>query len=209
MVKEFEGDARSIILKLHHYHTKSNVAQHDIITLTTDITNLTLNDSWKGTVRQFLSHFKEKLRLLDSLVPVSDQLPETTRITFLQRAVQQNHDLRQIHVMDSVWRFKTDSTDALTCLPLIPTTTSFGMQHISMISIKSRKDLRERHSSPNKKKSVMMMNMPMQKNNFPLIQNQRNILHIQFISHHFTPRCHKSPSSLATSGRHFLRALNR
>ena len=82
--------------------------------MTTNITNLTLNDSWKGTVRQFLSHFKEKLRLLDSLVPVSDQLPETTRITFLQRAVQQNHDLRQMHVMDSVWRFKTDSTDALT-----------------------------------------------------------------------------------------------
>ena len=101
-------------MKLHHYHTKSNVAQQDIITLTTDITNLTLNDSWKGTVRQFLSHFKEELRLLDSLVPVSDQLPETTRITFLQKAVQQNHDLRQIHVMDSVWRFKTDSTDALT-----------------------------------------------------------------------------------------------
>ena len=114
LVKEFEGDARSIILKLHHYHTKSNVAQHDTITLTTDITNLTLNDTWKGTVRQFLSHFKEKLRLLDSLVPVSDQLPEITRITFLQRAVQQNHDLRQIHVMDSVWRFKTDSTDTLT-----------------------------------------------------------------------------------------------
>ena len=114
LVKEFEGDARSIILKLHHYHTKSNVAQHDIITLTTEITNLTLNDSWKGTVRQFLSHFKEKLSLLDSLVPVSDRLPEATRLTFLQRAVQQNHDLRQIHVMDSVWRFKTDSTEALT-----------------------------------------------------------------------------------------------
>ena len=113
LVKEFEGDAWSIILKLHHYHTKSNVAQHDIITLTTEIINLTLNDSWKGTVRQFLSHFKEKLRLLDSLVPVSDQLPETTRLTFLQRAVQQNHDLRQIHAMDSVWRFKTDSTEAM------------------------------------------------------------------------------------------------
>ena len=114
LVKEFESDARSIILKLHHYHTKSNVAKHDIITLNTDITNLTLNDSWKGTVRQFLSHFKEKLRLLDSLVPVSDQLPETTRITFLQRAVQQNQDLRQIHVMDCVWRFKTDPTETLT-----------------------------------------------------------------------------------------------
>ena len=111
LVKEFEGDARSIFLKLHHYHTKSNVAQHDVITLTTEITNLTLNDSWKGAFRQFLSLFKEKLSLLDSLVPVSDQLPENTRITFLQRAVPQNHDLRQIHVMDSVWRFKTDSTE--------------------------------------------------------------------------------------------------
>ena len=111
LVKEFEGDARSIILKLHHYHTKSNVAQHDIITLTTDITNLTLNDSWKGTVRQFLSHFKEKLRLLDSLVPVSDQLPETTRITFLQRAVQQNHDLRQTLVNKCLAESGIDPTD--------------------------------------------------------------------------------------------------
>ena len=205
LVKEFEGDARSIILQLHHYHTKSNVAQHDIITLTTDITNLTLNDSWKGTVRQFLSHFKEKLRLLDSLVPVSDQLSETTRITFLQRAVQQNHDLRQMS-----WTLCGDSklTQQMPLL-LTPITTSFGMQPISMISIKSRKDLRERHSYPNKKKSVMMMNMPMQKNNFPLIQNKRNILPIQFISHHFIPKCHKSLSSLATSGKHFLKALNR
>ena len=206
LVKEFEGDARSIILKLHHYHTKSNVAQHDIITLTTEITNLTLNDSWKGTVRQFLSHFKEKLSLLDSLVPVSDQLPETTRLTFLQRAVQQNHDLRQIHVIDSVWRFKTDSKRPLL---LIHTITSFGMQPISMISIKPRKDLRERHSPLNKKISMMLMNMPMQKSNFPLTQNQWNILPIQYISLHFIPRCHRSLSSLATSGKHFLRAPNR
>ena len=28
--------------------------------------------------------------------------------------MQQNHDLRQIHVMDCVWRFKTDSTETLT-----------------------------------------------------------------------------------------------
>ena len=207
LVKEFEGDARSIILKLHHYHTKSNVAQHDIITLTTDITNLTFNDSWKGTVRQFLSHFKEKLRLLDSLVPVSDQLPETTRTTFLQRAVQQNHD-----TSDRYMSWTLCGGSKLTQqrpLPLIPITTSFAMQPISMISTKSRKDLRERHSPLNKKKSVMMMNMPMQKTNFSLIQNQRNILHIQLISHHLTPRCHKSLSSLLTSGKHFLRAPSR
>ena len=111
LVKEFEGDARSIILELHHYHTKSNVAQHEVVNLTTYITTLSLNDSWKGTTRQSLSHFKEKLRLLDSLVPDTDKLPETARITFLQRAVQLNHEIRQIHVLD---RSKTGSTEQFT-----------------------------------------------------------------------------------------------
>ena len=114
MVKESEGDARSIISELHHYHTKSNVAQHEVVNLTTYISNLSLTDSWKATTRQLLSHFKEKLRLLDSLVPDNDKHPETVRITFLQRAVQQNHDLRQIHVLDSVWRSKTGSTGQFT-----------------------------------------------------------------------------------------------
>ena len=63
LVKEFEGDARSILLKLHHCHTQSNVAQHEVVTLTTYITNLSLTDSWKGTTRQFLSHFKGKTQI--------------------------------------------------------------------------------------------------------------------------------------------------
>ena len=173
LVKEFEGDARSIIFKLHHYHTKSNVAQHDIITLTTDITNLTLNDSWKGTVRQFLSHFKEKLRLLDSLV--------LFLINFLK--LQESHFSKGLSnkAMTSdrhmSWTLRGDSklTQQMP-LPLTPITTSFGMQPISMISINSRKEIRERHSSPTKKKSVMMMNMPMQEANFPLIQNQSDTI---------------------------------
>ena len=112
LVKEVEGDARAIISKFHHYHTKSNVAQHvnEVVTSTTYITNLNLTDSWKGTTRQFLSHFEEKLRLLDSLVPDTDKIRETVRIPFLQKLVQQNHDLRQIHVLGSVWRSKTGST---------------------------------------------------------------------------------------------------
>ena len=114
LVKEFEGDARSILSKLYHYHTQSNVAQHEVVTLTTYSTNLSLTDSWKGTTRQFLSHLKEKVRLLDSLVPDTDKIPETVRITFLQRAVQLNHDLRQIHVLDSVWRSKKGSTGKFT-----------------------------------------------------------------------------------------------
>ena len=200
LVKEFEGDARSIILKLHHYHTKSNVAQHDIITLTTDITNLTLNDSWK---EQSDNSSATSRRNSDCLTALSLFL-----INFLK--LQESHFFRELSnkTMTSErymsWTLCGDSklTQQMPLL-LTPITTSFGMQPISMISIKSRKDLRERHSYPSRKKSVMM------KNNFPLIQNQRNILLIQFISHLFTPRCHRSLSSLATSGKHFLRALNR
>ena len=75
-------------------------------------------------------------------------------------------------------------------LPLRPTITFFGMQ-------------------PNKRNSMMTMNMPLKKNNSSLIQNQRNIPHIQFTSPHFTPRCHRSPSFLPKSGKHFLRAPNK
>ena len=122
LVKEFEGDARTIISKLHHYHTKSNVAQHEVVTLKTYITNLSLTDSWKGTTRQFLSHFKEEHRLLDRLVPDTHKLSQTVRITFLQSAVQQNHDLRQIHVLDSVWRSKTGQTGQFTFQSLLCST---------------------------------------------------------------------------------------
>ena len=77
LINEFEGEARAIISKLHHYLTQSNVAQHEVFTLTTYITNLNFTDSWKGTTRQFLSHIKKKLRLLDSLVPDTDKIPVT------------------------------------------------------------------------------------------------------------------------------------
>ena len=42
LVKEFEGDARTIVSKLHHYHTESNVAQDEVVTLATYITTSVL-----------------------------------------------------------------------------------------------------------------------------------------------------------------------
>ena len=131
LVREYEGDARTIISKLHHYHTQSNVAQHEIVTLTIYITNLNLTYSWKGTTRQFLSYFKEKLRLLDSLVPDTDKITETVRITFLQKAVQQNHDLSRFMSLILSWISKTGSTGKLT---LKSTMTCFGLKHTSMTS---------------------------------------------------------------------------
>ena len=207
LVKEFEGDARSIILKLHHYHTKSNVAQHDIITLTTDITNLTLNDSWKGTVRQFLSHFKEKLSCLTVL---SLFLINSLRL-------QESHFSRELcsKTMTSgrsmSWILCGDSRlNPQIPLPLRPITTFFGMQLTSMIFTTPRRDLRERHSYPNMRKSMMKMDISLKKNNLSMTLTQRkNLLHIQFINHHFILRCHRNLTSLPKSGKHFLKAPNK
>ena len=67
--------------------------------------------------------------LQDSLVPDTDKNSETIRNTFLQRAVQKNHDLRQIHVLHSVWKSKTDSMGKFI---LKSTMACFGMQPINM-----------------------------------------------------------------------------
>ena len=140
LVKQFEVDARSILSKLHHYHTQSNVAQHEVVTLTTYIINLSLTDSWKGTTRQFLSRFKEKLRLLDSLVPDTDKIPATVRISFLQRAVQQNHDLTRSMPMILCGDPKQDQQEnSLLKFIMI----YFGMQLINMISTKLQNKHRE------------------------------------------------------------------
>ena len=108
--------------------------------------------------------------------------------------------------MDSVWRFKTDSTDALT----------FDTYYNLLWDAAHQYDLHQVKQGPQRKEFLSQQEeisdddeYANAEEQFPLIQNQRNILHIQFISHHFIPKCHKSLSSLATSGKHFLRALNR
>ena len=205
LVKEFEGDAGSIIPELHHYHTKSNVAQHEIVKLTTYITNLSLTDSWKGTTKQFLSHFQEQLRLLDSLVPDTDMLPDNVTVTFLQRAVQQNHDLRQIHVLDSMWRSKTGSTGKIT----------FEVYHHLLWEAAYQYDLQkiqnnhqERPSSHTKMIKMMFLNMALKKRTLPTIILQMNPSHIQFTNPPSILLHPKSPQQflfLLKSGEDFLR----
>ena len=78
--KEFEDDAQQILVELHDYHTKYEMAQHEIVELIVYITNLQLTDTWNGMTQQFLTHFKKNLHLLDSLVEESDKTPETSHI---------------------------------------------------------------------------------------------------------------------------------
>ena len=69
-----------------------------------------LTDNWRGTTTQFLHHFKEQLRLLDSLVPMDEHLPDSTRMVFLQRAVEGVPDLRRVRILDGMMTADTIPT---------------------------------------------------------------------------------------------------
>ena len=89
------------------------MAQDEIVEVTKYIINLRLTDTWKWATQQFLTHFKEKLHLLDRLVDESDKITKTTHIVFLQQAIESIPNLWQVHVMDTIWRQKTGSTVTL------------------------------------------------------------------------------------------------
>ncbi|KAL7576901.1 hypothetical protein ACA910_006665 [Epithemia clementina (nom. ined.)] len=99
---ELDEDARAVLQKLVNHHTNSEMAKREVLRLQKYITHLKLDESWRGTTRQFLLHFQEQLRLLDKLVSPSKRIPDHTRMTFLMTAVELISDLRQVKTLDSM-----------------------------------------------------------------------------------------------------------
>ena len=71
---------------------------------------ITFNDTWRGTNESFLMHYNDQLRLLDSLVDSDENLPDNTRVTFLESAVESVPDLRRVKITDNVLQAQLDST---------------------------------------------------------------------------------------------------
>ncbi|KAL7580009.1 hypothetical protein ACA910_004998 [Epithemia clementina (nom. ined.)] len=108
-----DKDAQAIFRELLHHYTKSMVARNEITRLTTYITNLRLDSSWRSTTESFIMHFKEQLRLLDDLQPIGEKLPDTMRRTLLMNAVEGVGDLRHIQNLLEYMQQK-DHTHAIT-----------------------------------------------------------------------------------------------
>ena len=106
---EHDKDAQQILYELHQHHTDSELSRAEVLRLTTYVANVKLTDNWRGTTTQFLLHFKEQVRLLDILVPLDEQLPDSTRMAFLQRAVEGVPDLRRVRILDGVMTAKSGS----------------------------------------------------------------------------------------------------
>ena len=106
LIKDHEGDAQLILELLHEHHTgNSQYSRSEINRITKYLTNIKLDDTWRGTNESFLMHYNDQLRLLDSLVDSDEKLPDNTRVTFLESA-----DLRRVKITDNVLQAQLDST---------------------------------------------------------------------------------------------------
>ena len=111
LVKDHEGDAQLILELLHEHHTgNSQYSRSEINRITKYLTNIKLDDTWRGTNESFLMHYNDQLCLLDSLVDSDEKLPNNTRVTFLESAVESVPDLRRIKITDNVLQAQLDST---------------------------------------------------------------------------------------------------
>ena len=111
LVKDHEGDAQLILELLHDHHTgNSQYSRSEINRITKYLTNIKLDDTWRGTNESFLMHYNDQLRLLDSLVDSDEKLPDNTRVTFLESAVESVPDLRRVKITDNVLQAQLDST---------------------------------------------------------------------------------------------------
>ena len=111
LVKDHEGDAQLILDLLHEHHTgNSQYSRAEINRITKYLTNIKLDDTWRGTNESFLMHYNDQLRLLDSLVDSGEKLPDNARVTFLESAVESVPDLRCVKITDNVLQAQLGST---------------------------------------------------------------------------------------------------
>ena len=111
LVKDHEGDAQLILELLHEHHTgNSQYSRAEINRITKYSTNIKLDDTWRGANEIFLMHYNDQLRLLDSLVDSDEKLPDNTRVTFLESAVESVPDLQRVKITDNVLQAQLDST---------------------------------------------------------------------------------------------------
>ena len=111
LVKDHEGDAQLILELLHEHHTgNSQYSRAEINRITKYLTNIKLDDTWRGTNESFLMHYNDQLRLLDSLVDSGEKLPDNARVTFLESATEYVPDLRRVKITDNVLQTQLGST---------------------------------------------------------------------------------------------------
>ena len=126
-------NAQRVWEELATHITTSSKGQAEKHRLHTYVTTTVLDKSWKGTTEQFNLHFNEQFRQLDEVSPPEESLPYTTRLTLLQTAVHNIHELTMVETMEELISLSSSTLD----LPWDMTTTSLysKMLALDMIAI--------------------------------------------------------------------------
>ena len=112
LVKDHEGDAHLILELLHEHHTgNSQYSRAEINRITKYLTNIKLNDTWRGTNESFLMHYNDQLCLLDSsgLIQVKNFLTMQESL-FLSLQLNLFPDLQCVKITDNVLQAQLGST---------------------------------------------------------------------------------------------------
>ena len=102
LVKDHEGDAQLILELLHAHHTgNSQYSRAEINRITKYLTNIKLDDTWRGTNESFLMHYNDQLHLLDSLVDSGENRPLSLQLNlFLTYDVTRSQIMSFKHSFD-------------------------------------------------------------------------------------------------------------
>ena len=88
----------------------SQYSRAEINRITKSLTNIKLDDTWRGTNESFLMHYNDQLCHLDSMVDSGENIPENARVTFLESAVESVPDLQRVKITDNVLQAQLGST---------------------------------------------------------------------------------------------------
>ena len=93
-------DAQAVSKELSEHMRTSSKGASEKRRLTQYVTNTVLDDSFKGTTKQFVLHFNEQFRQLEEISEDSEKLPPTVKLTLLQTAVRSINDIRFVETLD-------------------------------------------------------------------------------------------------------------
>jgi hypothetical protein len=97
-------DAQKVIGKLIKFMVDSPRTSMEIQRITSYVMTIKLDANWRGTLQQFLLHFKEQFRLLDDLLEPHERMSERMKKTLLQHAVKDVPCLSHVHTTDEYQR---------------------------------------------------------------------------------------------------------
>ena len=109
-------DAQTVWRELSDHIRTSSQGASEKRRLTQYVTNIILDDNFKGTTEQFLLHFNEESRQLDEISDASVKLPPTVKLTLLKTAVRSINDLRIVETLDE-FQSTTNKHGSFTSLP--------------------------------------------------------------------------------------------